>query len=214
MNFYIQSGYDGKEVGALMSSLERSQLCFSAIRERRSNEIPVGTVEFVESFIGAQEPDYYPPFLDKFLRRRVWRSEFLPERVSFVKPADRHKRFDAKILHKGDLSKHVDQEWKNGPYWCSEVIVAKFSEEWRYYVANGEILAAYWYQGQEQEVNPPSLDIDWPQDFCGAVDFGRSNGTIFLIENNLPYACGWYGPYSEGRVYAEWLKKGWVYLNK
>lgn len=210
--FYIQSGYKGKEVGSLMVSLPKGLLIFSATQEWRG-EIPVGSVEFVESLLGQKAPNYYPAFLEKFFHREIYKSESLPEKVSFVKPADKHKRFTGKILHKGDLSEYVEEGWKDGPYWISEIVY--FKEEWRYYVANGKVLDAYWYLGEENELTPPKIDVSWPSDFCGAVDFGRlRNGKIALVENNLPYACGWYGPYEKGKIYAEWLKKGWEYINE
>lgn len=210
--FYIQSGYTGKEVGALMNCYDRARLSFSAVNEYQDGQIPVGTVEFVESFIGPRRPNYYPEFLKSYFKRGVWESPFLPFKASFIKPADRHKRFDAMAIP-SKLTIVVDKDNKiiTGPFSCSEII-KKPTEEWRYYVANGEILAAYWYQGEEKEIEPPELNVAFPSSFCGAVDFGRSDGEVVLIENNLPYACGWYGPYSEGDIYGKWLEKGFSFL--
>lgn len=212
--FYIQSGYDGKEVGALRFSYEREDLVFSAISEYQEGMIPVGTVEFVEQYIGQRKPDYYPDFLKNYFGRDIWYSENFPQKQCFIKPADRHKRFDAKVVCPTEACLRWVKEYLRGPYWCSDIV--GFTDEWRYYVANGQILAAYWYLGEENEVDPPDLShVSFPSSFCGAVDFGRlNNGEIALVENNLPYGCGWYGPYSEGRVYGEWLREGFKYLQQ
>ena len=210
-NFYIQSGYQGKEVSSLLFSYPKESFSYSAIEEWQGQPI-VGSVEFVEQHIGQKIPQYFPKFLRDFLKRRVWRQEKSNfKEYCFIKPADRHKRFDSKIYRGRGLRGAFNLSEDFGPYWCSEIV--SFKEEWRYYVANGEVLAAYWYLGEENEIDPPVLNIDWPKDFCGAVDFGRLfNGEIALVENNLPYACGWYGPHSEGKVYGEWLEKSWNYV--
>jgi len=211
MSFYIQSGYKGKEVGSIMMNYDKSDLSYSAVSEYKEGQVPVGTVEFVEQIIGIKKPNYYPDFLSSSFYRKVYESNELPEKVSFVKPADRHKRFNGMILHKADLSEWVEQEWRNGPYSISEIVF--FEEEWRYYVANGKIVAAHWYLGKEIEIDPPKLNVAFPSSFCGAVDFGRlKTGEVALVENNLPYACGWYGSFDDGKVYGEWLKEGFNYI--
>jgi hypothetical protein len=221
--FYIQSGYQGKEVGALLFLYSKESFKYSA-RDEYNGEIAVGSVEFVEEYIGQRTPNYYPDFLKSYFHREIWRTNTLPEGdgigipMVFAKPADRHKRFEAQITsmpYKGSCITWGNKvhEYHKGPFWCSEIV--QFKEEWRYYVAEGNIFYAGWYLGEEKETDAPKLNIDWPKDFCGAVDFGRlSTGEIALVENNLPYACGWYGPYSDGIIYAEWLEKGWNYLTK
>lgn len=213
--FYIQSGYQGKEVGALLFNYPKESFSYSAIEPWNGQPI-AGSVEFVEEYIGIiNRPNYYPQFLEPFFQRKIWYSNAWPKEKCFIKPADRHKRFESRILNdlrypRGFGGGVATGAWV-GPYWCSEVV--SFKEEWRYYVANGEVLAAYWYLGEEKEIDAPELNIDWPKDFSGAVDFGRlSNGEIALVENNLPYSCGWYGPHSEGKIYGEWLEKSWNYV--
>ena len=214
--FYIQSGYQGKEVGALLFNYPKESFKYSA-RDEYNGEIVVGSVEFVEQYIGVKRPNYFPLFLKKanYLQRHVYWVESLEDLYDdyfyFIKPADRHKRFDARIVSGEDKYEPVFYSWQTGPYWVSDIV--QFKNEWRYYVADGKVLTAYWYLGDEEEVDAPKLNIDWPEDFCGAVDFGRlSTGEIALVENNLPYACGWYGPHSEGKVYGEWLDKSWNYV--
>jgi hypothetical protein len=207
--FYIQSGYQGKEVSAVSLNYEKQDLKYSAIDEYAGEPI-IGSVEFVEQYIGQRTPNHYPEFLSSYFYRNIEFSNDLPNKTCFVKPADRHKRFDSYIFKYPRRSGGCGWccEKHNGPFWCSEIV--SFKEEWRYYVAQGKVMAAYWYQGEEIEINPPKLSIDWPEDFCGAVDFGRlQDGRLALVENNLPYACGWYGPYSEGKIYGEWLQNSW-----
>lgn len=214
--FYIQSGYTGKEVTAIMFSYNREDLKFSAVSEY-GGEIPVGSVEFVESIIGIQTPDYYPFFLKEYFHRDIRWLESLEELYAdeplFLKPADSHKRYESRITSEMDKYDPVYHEWQNGPHYASSIV--QFKEEWRYYVAKGKVLAAKWYLGEEKEVDPPDLGDIFPSDFCGAVDFGRLyNGKLALVENNLPYACGWYGTYEEGKIYGEWLEKGYEYITR
>jgi hypothetical protein len=148
------------------------------------------------------KPDYYPAFLAPWLKRKTWETDTWPRRCGvFVKPADRHKRFT------GFVTRGSWRDKKKGPFVCSEVVT--FTDEWRYYVENGRVVAAEWYSGAA-EGSAPRLDIEWPPDFCGAVDFGRfPSGDIGLIEANPPYSCGWYGPRSEFSVFARWILHGW-----
>lgn len=214
--FYLQSGYKGKETASIVYSYDREDYSYSARHEYQKGQIPVGSVEFVEQYIGIRIPNYFPEFLDNYLHREVRWIEGLysieDEDCFFAKPADRHKRFEARIIFGYDKYEPNFYSWQNGPYWISDITF--FVDEWRYYVANGKVLAAYWYDGRDkEEVEAPSLNINWPKDFCGAVDFGRmSDGKIALVENNLPYGCGWYGSYGDGKVYGEWLEAGFEFL--
>lgn len=212
--FYIQSGYNGPEVSHVMFSLPRENLKFSAISNWLGEPI-IGSVEFVEQFIGQRVPNYYPSFLKEYFNRKIEFIESISEidngECRFVKPADRHKRFDARIVSGCDKYESPLWAWQMGPYWSSEITF--FEEEYRYYVANGKVLCAYWYIGLEKRTDPPELDINWPDNFCGAVDFGIDRyGRVSLVENNLPYACGWYGPLKDARLFIEWLKCGMEFL--
>lgn len=172
--------------------------------------IPVGNVEWVEKFLPKEKtvPDYYPEFLTPYLYRKVWRADTWPlgQKV-FIKPSDRHKRFD------GRFTTGTYKGRKRPPYWCSEVV--QFDNEWRYYVADGVVLTGEWYDGPDQENTPdaPTLSIPIPDGYCGALDFGMlKTGELALVEANSPYACGWYG--KDHKLYVEWLIKGWAYLNR
>ena len=171
--------------------------------------IPCGTVEWCENFLSKEKtvPDYYPEFLKRYLFREVWIANKWPlNKKVFIKPADKHKRFNGVITSGGYRKK------KKGPYWCSDIV--SFTNEWRYYVADGKVLIAEWYSGDEvNEPDPPELKVDMPADYCGALDFGTlTTGELALVEANSPYACGWYGKKNE--LYVEWLIKGWNFLNK
>ena len=87
---------------------------------------------------------------------------------------------------------------------------------------NGKVTCAYWYKGRDSDEESdnnryyaPSLDIDWPADYCGAVDLGLlDNGKLELVEAHHPYACGWYGPSPTCEKYGQFIVEGWKYLQK
>jgi hypothetical protein len=210
--FAFQRGDGSREVQAVSfyANMQRIPRCFF----RRAEDVPVGWVPVGNvTWVGAclrraPEPDYYPDFLRPWLHRDVWRAEKWPNKVVFAKPADCYKRFTGFVGGLGRKGR------KRGPLWCSDVV--KFVNEWRYYVANGRVLTAHWYAGDEVLTpDAPSLpnDIVWPLGWCGAVDFGQmSDGRVALVEAQHPFSCGWYGRLGEGRVYAEWLVDGWRWL--
>lgn len=173
-----------------------------------SGYIPCGTVEWVLGILGKNViPDYYPDFLQNYLFRRVWKTEEWPlGKKVFIKPADRYKRFTGFITNGGYRKK------KKPPYWCSDVV--SFRDEWRYYIANGKVLAAGWYWGDEdKQPDPPKINIPFPSDYCGAVDFGMlETGEFALVEANHPFACGWYG--TDHKAYSIWLAEGWKWIKR
>jgi len=173
-----------------------------------SDMIPCGTVKYCEKVLGKPViPDYYPDFLQSHLYRKIWRTNTWPTvKGVFIKPADQHKRFN------GFLTKGGWKGKKRGPYICSDPV--KFLNEWRYYVSNGKVLAAEWYQGDEVNTpDAPELVIGIPEGYCGAMDFGiLSTGEFALVETHPPYACGWYG--KDHNRYAEWLCWGWQYIRR
>jgi len=176
------------------------------------NAIPIGTVDFVQNFYGKNFiPDYYPEFLNKFISRKIWQANILPLKNVFAKPADKYKRFEGKILQRfvRGAPEAIWQEENRGPYYLSEIV--KFAEEWRIYVANGEVIGSYYYVGEEDKY-PPIVDTIWEKDFCGAVDFGLFDNKIELIESHHPFACGWYGGFSEGEKYIDWIITGHNFL--
>lgn len=182
---------------------------FDVAEEVPEDLIPCGRVEWILSVLRKNiEPDYYPKFLSKYLRRKVWKSDSYKENF-FVKPADRFKRFN------GFIATENSNNNISPPFWISEVV--NFQNEWRCYVANGELLGCYWYAGIDESPFAPNeiFSILWPKNLCGAVDFGMlDNGELELVEFHPPFSCGWYGSGGDDAVdiYASWITLGWNWL--
>ena len=206
--------YEGFAVAAADTSLEATRLrtwCLTQdvhvpIYNAYAPElVPYGSVEWCETALGHHvQPDYYPLWLWPQLHRKVWRSQTweLGCRL-FVKPADAYKRFD------GFVTTGTYKKKKKGPYWWSEVV--GFIDEWRYYVSAGVVAAAAWYQGENEDAPAPALEIELPQWYNGALDFGRlKDGDLALVEAQHPFACGWYGDGIE--PYLQWIIDGWKYM--
>ena len=211
--FAIQSGDNSKEsqcVCLYANYYKIPRKFFGKASDVPKGWVAVGSVRWAEEVMGKViTPDYYPVFLTDWVKRKVWRQDKWPygSRV-FIKPADAHKRFT------GFVTTGTWKGKKKPPYWCSEIV--KFTNEWRYYISNGKVIAAKWCSGIEDvELPAPTLSINWPDDFCGAVDFGSyENGEIALIESNSPFSCGWYGTLTEYEIYTKWLIDGWKYSTK
>lgn len=174
------------------------------------NYIPIGSVEWVEGYLGKFiKPDYFPNFLNQFLYRKIWISNSSDHKLygKFIKPADRYKLFDGFIFT-------GDQENKfSGEYWVSDVV--NFVNEFRYYVTRGKIIFSSWYKGDNDELKPPELDFKIPNTWSGTIDMGYlDTGEFALVECHHPYACGWYGNYNNGKIFIDWLVNGWEYINE
>lgn len=210
--FAFQIGDNSKEVYSIIKISLTNNVPFYRFKPTESvpkNLIPVGSVEWIESILGYHPiPDYYPDFLNKFLHRTILVRYSWPEEQNiFVKPADRYKRFDGCISH-------ISDNKYDGPLICSKLL--NITNEWRYYISNGKILAKEWYDGinldVDDEPSPPNVEIIFPDWFCGAVDFGLTSDNKFvLIESQHPYACGWYG--KDDYIFAKWISAGWVHMN-
>jgi len=171
--------------------------------------VPCGSVKYCEKVLGKHIiPDYYPDWLTAHLYRKVWKSrEWITGERYFIKPADKHKRFNG-FITSGPYSKK-----KKPPFWYSEIV--SFKNEWRYYISNGKNLGGWWYQGEAEEMLSPNLNISIKDGFCGTLDFGMTNKNEFaLVEAHPPYACGWYGSQDEVEIYLQWMINGWEYLNE
>ena len=174
--------------------------------------IPVGSVEWCLQNLNKKiVPDYYPEWLSSHFHRNIWKTDKWPMEKVFIKPADRYKRFPGHVIVKNKKRKRVPYK---APYWCSEVV--QFTNEWRYYVSHGKVLCSGWYKGDEVNTpDAPKLTIDFPKDFCGAVDFGTladSEETLALIECHHPFACGIYT--KNIKAYTQWVCDGWAYTKK
>lgn len=170
------------------------------------NYIPVGSVEWVMRIFGRNIiPNYFPDFVSPLLSRKVWKTDKWPlEGNIFIKPAEVYKKFTGFIKKKGYKGK------KSGPYICSDVVT--FVDEWRYYICNGIILVAEWYDGQNENSIAPILNIQIPPNYCCALDVGMlESGKVEVIECHHPFACGWYGK-TGAKEYAKWLAHGWKWI--
>lgn len=172
------------------------------------NYAPLGSVDFCIDLLGLNpKPDFYPEWLKSFRNREIiyLEKDYNPfDKPYFAKSAEKYKDWDARIVQ-------PNEKLPSSKIWLSEVI--NFEQEWRYYVADGYVLEAGWYQGNDEEEPAPVLDIEFPEGWCGAVDFGRTDdGKICLVESQHPFACGWYG--DESTNYVKWVVAGWNYMLK
>jgi hypothetical protein len=120
----------------------------------------------------------------------------------FVKSATQWKSsFQSRVLNAGGAI-------LPGHWYVSQVV--EFINEWRYYVACGDVVTAAWYAGQDEGSPAPPVAVDWPRSFSGAVDFGMtSEGRIELVEAHAPYGCGWYGDSSDNELFTIWQALAW-----
>jgi len=168
-------------------------------------------VEFCERVLGDDAmglKDFYPTFLKAWRRRELalCRPSLFGERSVVGAP----------LFFKDGKSWKSDEQptrilavrEKIPNVWCYLSDVVKFVDEWRYYVADGCVVDAGWYQGENEDAVAPELGIEWPEGFSGAVDFGRlDTGEIALVEAHAPFACGWYGDDHEN--FALWQAVAW-----
>lgn len=168
------------------------------------NAIPIGSIEFCEGSFGKQPlcKEFYPKFLSRFISRNieVVNGPYKCRRPAFVKCAARWKStISAGIYETG-------QTIPKGSFYVSDVV--KFTNEWRYYVADGEVVTSGWYDGEDEDCPAPELNINWPNHFSGAVDFGTlDDGRLELVEAHAPFACGWYG--DDHSLYLLWQMIAW-----
>ena len=173
--------------------------------------IPVGDVDYCEARLERKPlPDFAPEWLKEYFHREI--SLILNigdkgiklEADCFVKSADEYKKYPARVYKSGEML-------PDGLLLVSDVV--KFVQEWRYYVADGQVLTTGWYDGNDENEPAPKLNVNFPPGYCGAVDFGRlDTGEIALVEAQHPYACGWYGDKKDNKIYTLWLAKGWEYM--
>lgn len=177
------------------------------------DEIPVGSVEFVESALGKSlKPNYHPEWLKDFVVRKTWISKDLPDLgdLTVIKPNDGYKLFDASVLE-------FMRESLNGSedFFCQELV--DVSNEWRIYVSDGKVWNCSWYRGPDEdtEVNPDILEKiskKIPEKWCGTIDIMETNNGIELCECHHPYAIGWYGDSKFNKIYFDFLVEGWYYI--
>lgn len=204
--FCIEKGNNSREQLAIINGARKLGIDHTTAKVCPIGMIPIGTVQFCEAVFGSQPEvkDFFPMFLrGRFLWREMEmvQNPILGERM-FYKKATEWKSNDPSAVY----SSEFERESLDGLYWVSEVV--NFVQEWRYYVARGELVATGWYDGFNEDEPAPELDIDWPKGFSAAVDFGRlDNGNMELVEAHAPYACGHYCERHED--YALWQYMAW-----
>lgn len=210
--FILQRGDTSFESGAISLFCYTHNIPCSYISKGvipHERYIPSGSVQWGEFLLGSKVvPDYYPDWTKDLWHRKVWKSdEWLYSERIFVKPADSYKRFTGFVKRANSYKGK-----KRPPYYYSEVV--KFSNEWRYYISNGKVIAAYWYAGDEVNTpKAPVLIIKVPDTYSGALDLGIiEDGSLALVESQSPFACGWYGRFEDAHEYMLWLYQGWKYL--
>ena len=208
----LQPGPSGREQIAAWKGANRLGVEIAWTDYIEPGDVPVGDVPFCQSVMARQEikcpnPDFYPAFLSEWMHRK-WFPLHMPygnkigDTPLFLKSSEEFKDYPARVFMPGeDIPRCVN--------WASEVV--KFSQEWRYYIADGKLVTTGWYDGYNENEPAPLLNIKWPKGFCGAVDFGRiETGKIALVESHPPFACGWYG--DDPELFVLWLIEGWESL--
>jgi hypothetical protein len=218
INFALQKGRSDFETKTLnvyqMQNPDKIKLhYFNKPTDVPVDYIPCGVIDWCTGILGyVPIPNYYPMWLQHNLYRKVWITDKWPiTKDIFIKPYDKPKRFKATITTGTYRGKK-----KSNRYWCSEKV--QFINEWRYYVVNGKIIFANWYDGlNDEDIIPPEFgqSIIIPKVWCGCIDMGiLSTGEFALVECGEPYSIGWYGRYSDAHHYVEFLIEGWKYLLK
>lgn len=204
MNFSIQAGYNSRESLVIINTCIKYGLSYQFSTRYIDGTIPIGSVEYCERWIPQSNTikNFYPKSLRKFLYRKIILSrnnQIL--KPTFCKEAEKWKgEFKSRVVEKGEVI-------PENLYYQSQPV--KFVQEWRYYIVNGNIITAGWYDGQDEDEPAPKLDFEFSKKVNAAVDFGRlDNGKIALVECHPPFACGWYGDNNED--YALWQYNAWT----
>lgn len=210
MRILVQPGFDGRETMAAFTGCRSLGVPFTVAGSWKSEpgDVAIGSVDYCENVMAAlwmprPKPDFYPGFLHGWMHRQwdricVTGSEFLTCPM-FVKSGNGYKVGVSAVQPEGyRLPRGI-------VYLASPV---QFVQEWRYYVADGQVVTSGWYDGDNEDDPAPELGIAWPKSFCGAVDFGRlSTGEIALVESHHGYACGWYG--DDPELFLLWQIECW-----
>ena len=204
---WIQPKYNGRE--SIKGMVGAKQLGYHVgwgSNPDITRSAPIGSVEYCESWLNyLPKPDFAPIWLKDWFHRTIRIQQLkIADTDVFVKSAEKYKEFPAKIIKQWELL-------PDGLLFLSEIV--EFTQEWRYYVADGTVLATGWYDGNNEDEEAPNLNINWTDGWCGAADFGRlSTGEIALVECHHGYACGWYG--EDHAAYAMWVIECWEDMKK
>lgn len=188
--------------------------------------VPVGSVEFVEAYMGAHgisRPMFscYPAYVreKQFYKRDIVSGKKIPQEGVFIKPM-------ATKLFTGFVYPETDEENLNEflslpdetDCWLSEPV--KFVSEYRYYVQDFRIIGWARYDDGPDEAPKPEAGfvfdaISRIAPATCAVDIGvLENGASAIVEINDAWAIGLYGQALRPTKYAQFLKKGWERINE
>jgi hypothetical protein len=232
----LYAAYDGfEERGVKTLILERSAL-LSLLPELaesngKENVIVCGNIGTVREALAAVQvtappPLDYPESLQKFLKRKVWRTTLGEFRAAtpmmftrpgrFLKPADHHKTFTGHVVHKfSDLIK-TNSFPDDLPVWESEPIEQLVSE-FRVFVMKGSVLGMKHYLGASFQPPCPGAISSMMQYYENApvaysLDVGVNTSEYtpqtVLIEVNDAFALGSYGLPSA--LYAQMIEARWA----
>lgn len=191
----------------------------------------VGSVEMASKVLNKLSltlptPDYYPKCLNKYLHRDIEATtvEAVRERVSkgellFTKPKLHWKKFTGKVFSRtniSELSSIGDSE---------SVLISNpvhFTEEFRAYVNNWELVAVCQYTGEDDKeidrsVIKEAIQLMKSDGFSSstfAFDWGvLQGGELALVETNHCFAIGRYQGITQSE-YFNFLASGWNQLTK
>ncbi|BAY40872.1 hypothetical protein NIES2111_52620 [Nostoc sp. NIES-2111] len=160
----------------------------------------------------------YPPELQEFLGRRIWKSRINyiashPEEWNiFIKPAYASKKFTGRLVRSAKDLISCGDEFENTEILCSEPI--NFLAEWRCFVRYDEILDVRIYKGDwrasfDYKIIEKAVKSYKSAPKGYAIDFGCTDkGETLLVEVNDGYALGAYGLFLLD--YAKLLSARWA----
>ncbi len=180
----------------------------------------VGTVRARLASFGIIAPEMdYPPELQKYLGRKIWRTKMNEVNNDpdcwpvFVKPLEDKQFTGAVVRSPKDLIGCGIQNVNQDVY-CSEIV--NFTAEWRCFVRYGHILSVRPYKGDWRKHYDHRVIENAVNEFTSApagyaIDFGLTDdGRTLLIEVNDGYSLGCYGLFYLD--YAKLLSARWAEL--
>lgn len=221
-NYNFFNAYEGfLDMGAEIVNFYQSE----ELRESEIGDIVVGYVDTVRERLcqlGIETPEMdYPDELNKYLGRRIWKSEIntINNHAElwpvFVKSVE-DKRITGKVIASIRDLVGCGESGGNAEVYCSEIV--NFVAEWRVFIRYGKILDVRPYKGDWRVHYDSTVIENCINDFhtmpagC-AVDFGvTDDGLTLLIEVNDGYALGCYG--LNKFLYAKLLSARWAELTR
>lgn len=207
----LQQGYQGREATAVILHAERLGIPYTTDIDPRPGSVLVGTVEWCEKAIPYIPANPYPSNLHHLLHRPVHLINnahgLTLSDPTFVKDASAWKTNWQSAVYPAGTTIHIEAAYLSPPI--------SFTQEWRYYLADGSVLSTGWYAGHDEDEPAPPLPYT-PIGFSGTIDMGRladgihEDGPLALVEAHAPYACSWYADSLEDFV--TWQVLAWEHL--